>query len=429
MAAPRERTRSEPSLDASAEPRDDRYDLVWFWKQNDSGLYGRRSDLLVEALAASPRVRRIVHFDRAVAPDELLRGVALGRHPLQRHENLVLARALGRLVPWPLGRKVTRHVFVYGEPEGRLARRLIPSKRDYAPFVQRILERSGVGRARTVFWAYPRNLAFPGLVRRLAPPLVVADCIDDQRLWPDATPEAVARTDANYREILAAADLVLANCAAMRDALAGIRDDVAVVEHGVESPRIAPPCPRDLARIPRPILGYAGNLSERVDVGLLRHVAASHPAWSVVLIGSAHAGGAVDALGDLPNVHRLGVRPYPRVRDYVRHFDVALLPHVDTPLTRSMAPLKLGTYCAEGVPVVATRVATLGPLAEAIDVAADADAFVAAIERALAAPPDAERAHRRAEILAANGWERRAEQVLALLDAAWARRRKLSAPA
>jgi glycosyltransferase involved in cell wall biosynthesis len=215
---------------------------------------------------------------------------------------------------------------------------------------------------------------------------------------------------------------VLANCRSLADALAEYRRDITLLEPGFDDPVPPRPCPRDLARLPRPIVGYAGNLSDRVDVPLLRFVAERHPEWSVVLIGSAHGGSAVDALADLPNVHRLGVRPYPRVRDYVRGFDVALVPHADTPLSRTMAPIKVGLYCAEGVPVVATKVANLGALEEVIDVAGDPAAFVAAIERALAAPIAPERARRRAEILMAGTWSRRAERVIALLDAAWERR-------
>lgn len=402
---------------------DDRYDLVWFWKQNDSGLYGRRSDLLARELAASPRVRRVVCFDRAVAPRELLEGVAPGRGASARHENLVLVRSLPRLVPWPLGRKLSRHLFLYGERDRGRLERLLPDKRAYPAFVGKLLRRAGVGGARTVFWVYPRNLSFPGMVRRLAPSLVVADCVDDQRAFPGAAPEHVAATDANYRAILGEADLVLVNCQNLADAFAGYRADVHIVASGYEAAAPRRPIPRELARLPRPILGYAGNLSGRVDVELLRHVAVSHPEWSLVLIGSAHGGRDVDALAGLANVHRLGVRPYPRVRDYVQHFDVALIPHRDTPLSRSMAPLKVGLYCAAGVPVVATPVANLGALEAVIDVAQGPAEFVAAIERALAAPIAPERARQRAEILAAGAWPKRAEEVIALLDAAWERRR------
>jgi hypothetical protein len=405
--------------------RGDRYDIVWFWKQNDSGLYGRRQDMWIRHLAASPRVRRIVHFDRPLTPGELFADVRLERHPLRRHANLVLLQTLPRLVSWPLGRKVSRHSYLYARdapaPRRRLLARVRGAQRHHV-YVRRVLERCGVGGERTVFWVYPRFLAFPELVARFQPPLVVADCLDDQRAWPGASQRHVARTDANYREVLAGADLVLTNCEGMRAALAEHRSDVRVLPSGWELAGRARACPAELRALPRPILGYAGSLSARLDVELLERLATRHPEWSLVLIGSAHGGSDVSRIAALPNVHRLGVRRYPRVRDYVRHFDVALLPHRDDALTRSMAPLKLGVYCSEGVPVVSTRVANLGPLEGVIDVAANAEEFLALVERALASPEAPERRARRLRILAAGTWERRTEELLALLDAAWERR-------
>jgi glycosyltransferase involved in cell wall biosynthesis len=378
--------------------------------------------MLLQRLAASPRVRRIVHFDRAITPDELLANVAVARHPLRRQANRVLLQTLPRLVPWPLGRKVSRHTFLYGRGDaasrGFLSRRL-PGSRDYTAFVRRILDRCGVGARRTVFWAYPRNLSIPALVRALAPPLVVADCADDQRAWPTASPRYVEQTAANYRDVLGLADLVLANCDGMRRALAEFRSDVRVIESGFEAAGAKRRRPADLARLPRPIVGYAGNLSARLDVALLERVAQKHPEWSVVLVGPIPDDAALHALATLPNVHLLGVRRHPGVRAYIQHFDVALLPHLDSELTRTMAPLKLGLYCAEGVPVVATRVANLGPLEAVIDVVSGADAFVAQVEHALRTPESAERRAAREAILAAGSWELRAQQVLALLDETW----------
>lgn len=406
----------------------DRFDLVWFWKQNDSGLYGRRQDHLVRALAASPRVRRIVHFDRPVPVRDLFAGARLDRHPLRRHENRVLLQTLARLRPWPQRGKVTRHTFLFADERTSLLRRVLPSADGYVDFVLRTLTRAGVDPARSVFWVCPRNPSFPRLVRKLAPALAVADCIDDHRAWPDATPEFVAKAQQNYRDVLGCCDLVLTNNDGMREALAEFRSDVEVVESGYECVDRDAPCPRDLARIPRPILGYAGNLSARIDVALLRGLAARHPEWSLVLIGAARPDAAVDALADLPNVHLLGVRPHAEIGAYVRHFDVAIVPHLDDALTRSMSPLKIGLYCAAGVPVVSTRVANLGALADEIQIASDASDFEAKVARALAEPLAPERCARRDAILASNSWQSRAEQILVLLDAA-SERKALRPPA
>lgn len=401
----------------------DPYDLVWFWKQNDSGLYGRRQDHLLRALAASPRVRRIVHFDRPVPVRDLFAGARLlDRHPLHRHENRVLLQTLRRLRRRTERGKLTRHTFLYADARSPVFRYLLPDADGYVDFVRRTLARAEVDPARSVFWVCPRNPSFPRLVRKLSPALAVADVIDDHRAWPDATPDFVAKAQQNYRDVLGCCDLVLTNNEGMREALAEFRRDIEVVESGYERVDRDAPCPRDLARIPRPILGYAGNLSARIDVALMRGIAERHPEWSIVLIGASRPDAAIHALADLPNVHRLGVRPHAEIGAYVRHFDVAIVPHVDDALTRSMSPLKIGLYCAAGVPVVSTRVANLGPLADEIEIAEDAADFDAKVARALAEPLSPERRARRDAILAANSWESRAEQILALLDAAWERK-------
>ena len=45
---------------------DDKMDIVFFWKQNDTGIYGRRQDMFVKYLAEEPRINRILHFDAPV---------------------------------------------------------------------------------------------------------------------------------------------------------------------------------------------------------------------------------------------------------------------------------------------------------------------------------------------------------------------------
>jgi glycosyltransferase involved in cell wall biosynthesis len=46
-------------------------DLAFFWKQNDSRLFGRRSNHVVEQLLKSGRINRIIHFDHSVSLGDL----------------------------------------------------------------------------------------------------------------------------------------------------------------------------------------------------------------------------------------------------------------------------------------------------------------------------------------------------------------------
>ena len=76
---------------------DDKLDIVFFWKQNDSGIYGRRQDMFVKYLARDPRVSRIFHFD---APVGLFRSIgSLSRAAPARqwsHARLVSRQTLRR---------------------------------------------------------------------------------------------------------------------------------------------------------------------------------------------------------------------------------------------------------------------------------------------------------------------------------------------
>ena len=74
---------------------DDKIDIVFFWKQNDTGIYGRRQDMLVKYLAEDPRINRILHFDAPVnifkSGSDVLKSGQGGRHS---HAGLVLFQIL-----------------------------------------------------------------------------------------------------------------------------------------------------------------------------------------------------------------------------------------------------------------------------------------------------------------------------------------------
>ena len=106
------------------------------------------------------------------------------------------------------------------------------------------------------------------------------------------------------------------------------------------------------------------------------------------------------------------MKPYEEALRFVQHFDVALIPHIDNEMTRSMNPLKAFVYCSTGVPVVSTPIANLGDLADLITIARGPTEFGTAIETALRrgrSTPDL-------EALAPHAWEQRIEQTFALID-------------
>jgi hypothetical protein len=170
--------------------------------------------------------------------------------------------------------------------------------------------------------------------------------------------------------------------------------------------------PTDLDGLRSPIIGYAGNLSDRIDLPLLHHLVRTRRDWSFVFLGSTHRDRAVLALAEEPNVRFLGTKQYDEAQAIIRHFDVGLIPHVDNEMTRSMNPLKAYVYCALGVPIVSTPVANIGEMADFITVAEGPEGFLEAIELVL----EAERPPIDRDALRPHSWDARVDRVLALVD-------------
>jgi glycosyltransferase involved in cell wall biosynthesis len=305
-----------------------------------------------------------------------------------------------------------------GDPAG-WERALLPSDDEYLGFIDHVLRRSGIGKRPVLFWVWPVNFQFPEIHTAFSPALTVADVVDDQRSWlKPGAPYYQQLTD-NYQAVLNVSDVVLANCEPVRSRMSWFGSDALVVPNAMEivggSRRRRPP---ELRRLEGPIIGYVGNLGARLDLPLLERLAAERRDCQIVVIGSTHLSDEILALDRHANVHFLGVRPYPDVLRYITAFDVAIIPHLDDELTRSMNPLKAFVYAGCGVPVVTTEIANLPDLETAIRVAPTHDAFLAAVGeileqagRGAAAPPPL-------EVLQRHTWVQRVSEIERILDSA-----------
>ena len=165
------------------------------------------------------------------------------------------------------------------------------------------------------------------------------------------------------------------------------------------------------ARLPRPILGYAGYINaHRVDAELVRALAQRHPDWTVLFLGLIQHN-FDRRFRDLPNVHFHPLVPHTQLADYLAIFDVCLIPHLDNAHTAGNNPLKLYDYLTTGKPIVSTRIAGVTGFEDVVVVADDRESFIRAVEAAVAAPGAlADSAAQRARA-AAHTWEARAAQV------------------
>jgi glycosyltransferase involved in cell wall biosynthesis len=103
------------------------------------------------------------------------------------------------------------------------------------------------------------------------------------------------------------------------------------------------------------VAGYVGVIDERVDLDLVRDLAAALPEWTIRMVGPLAKISASD-LPQAPNIEYPGMAAYSDLPAVMAGFDVALMPFALNEATRSISPTKTLEYLAAGLPVVSTRV-------------------------------------------------------------------------
>ncbi|MGQ9779360.1 MAG: glycosyltransferase [Bacillota bacterium] len=274
-----------------------------------------------------------------------------------------------------------------------------------------------VGPAPILWVSYPPHVHSLALYR---PGLVVFDAVD-------APVEEFAAWAADIEALRARADVVFASSRALYASHLGRHPEVHLCPNGADYAHFARaaakgPIPAELCGLQRPIAGYIGALAGWIDWELVRAVAAGNPDFSFVFIGPPFSGREEIPSG--ANLHFLGRREYRLLPDYLRAFDVCLIPFRLSPLTVACNPIKLWEYLAAGKPVVST------PLPEVEEhqgcpglwIAPGAEEFGLCLRRAVAHRDPAGVLARQA-LARENAWDARATQVHCILQRVWAKKR------
>ena len=166
----------------------------------------------------------------------------------------------------------------------------------------------------------------------------------------------------------------------------------------------------------KPVFGYTGTIhGDRVDVSLIAAVAQAYPAATIAMVGPNLLEQAEQQLLDrFSNIVFTGSQPYADLPDIMRAFDVCMVPHLVTPFTESLNPIKLWEYLAAGQSVVSTNVAGFRDYRDLFFVADNVGEFVLALSKALAA--DKATPTSRQAIAKQHSWELRLSDVVNLLS-------------
>jgi glycosyltransferase involved in cell wall biosynthesis len=379
-------------------------------------------EALARQLLSKGQVLVVTHYlsvvpDAAIAPRRLCDRIIAPR--LRRvAENL---HVCSPLIPIKLGLVAKSYVLL------RAARAHLGRQ------VQAMCREAGLANAHCVVSV---NDPFHGvLLGLLRESLRVYDCLDEYALYGGVqTPNQL--TLRLERELAQRVDVVLTTSQPLFEKMRPLNGqtyyspNAADFEFFHQATLQSTPVARRLDGIPRPIVGFMGNLTHWYDFPLLRSVIQRKPEWSFVFIGWVTPYPSclsdIQAIQTLPNTYFLGCQQYEALPSFLKGFDVAIMPYGLSGAGPTVNPDKMYQYLAAGLPVVATPTPEIAQFSEVIEVAVDVEGFVQAIARCLS-ENGRDLIKRRTDIAQRETWEHRAERQLEVMERCL--RRKIGANA
>jgi glycosyltransferase involved in cell wall biosynthesis len=271
--------------------------------------------------------------------------------------------------------------------------------------VKRAMRRLGF--QRPINWVF--NPAASLVAGQLGEEVLIYYCVDEYTAFSGVPTEALMALEDN---LLRRADFVFVSADRLLQSKTRRSRRIALVRHGVDFDHFRcaldpqTQVPPELARLPRPVIGYFGLIAQDwVDVDLLVAVAKRFPQASLVMLGKVTMD--VTALERFPNVHFLGRKPYATLPSYCKGFDVALIPFPVSEVTLNANPLKAREYLAAGLPVVSTPIPEVEILGECL-IGSTPSEFTDHIETALASPGPC---IRRSESMRQQSWQARLGEI------------------
>ena len=221
-------------------------------------------------------------------------------------------------------------------------------------------------------------------------------------------------------KLLTSADVTIyANRTLMAEEVSLTKGRAIHLDHGVDSAHFKPSEamrePADLARIPKPRIGFFGALrSYMVDFSLFVRLAREIPEAQIVVIGDPQD--SIAELEGIDNIHLLGQKPYSEIPSYGAFFDVALLPYQNNDWIRYCNPIKMKEYLSLGLMVVSTDFPEAHNYEDRIRIAASSEDMVKLVRDCLANPIGPQERNDLRDSVADETWDDRAKRLAEYVD-------------
>lgn len=165
----------------------------------------------------------------------------------------------------------------------------------------------------------------------------------------------------------------------------------------------------------KPVFGYTGTIhGDRVDVNLIASVAKSYPSATIAMVGpNLLEQTDQHKLDQLSNIVCTGSQSYLELPAIMRAFDVCMVPHLVTPFTESLNPIKLWEYLAAGKPIVSTNVAGFRDYPDLVRISETYDKFINDLSSSLV--EDKSKIGARKSVAQQHSWDARVDEVIRVL--------------
>jgi teichuronic acid biosynthesis glycosyltransferase TuaH len=296
-------------------------------------------------------------------------------------------------------------------PEGWLYRKLLSySEAIIRKRIQRLLDSLQI---KDFIFINSYNFHFPNIAKGLPSKCNIYHCVD-----PIIRPYDIKHGLNSETQLIRNSDLVICTSKALQEEKSAIHNNCLFIPNAADiahsSKALDPALTVDemLQPIPRPIIGYLGNIERRIDYALMQEVASANPDKQFVFTGPIEKEFVPDWFFHTTNIHLTGRIDYDRLPALLKGFDVAILPFKKDNVSRTIFPLKLFEYLGAGKPTIATD---FNPdltkfTGDCVHYCTNANDFSKAIDMALTentAPLIA----KRLAIAKDNTWEKRALEI------------------
>jgi len=207
----------------------------------------------------------------------------------------------------------------------------------------------------TTFWFY--GPMFVQVLDDLSPAKIVYDCMDELSAFKNASPNVPA-----YEEkLLERASVVFTGGKALYEARRHRHHHVYCFPSSVDSHHFQKALeyetvvPGDIAALGKPVVGFYGVIDERLDLELIEFISTQLPTVNFVFVGPVvkiHEG----TLPQANNLHYIGKRDYEVLPQYLKGFDIAMMPFAMNEATRFISPTKTLEYMAALKPIVSSAI-------------------------------------------------------------------------